>query len=366
MPVRSNYTILCVDDSPPILKILRETLKDHYRLVFAKDGLEALKLLEERSGSEKIDLILMDVNMPEMNGYEVCERVRQQPFYRYTPILFITAQDNPEDEQKALSVGGNDFITKNKGINPDVLKMRIKTHLDLESYQSFLREQNAKLELDLEAKLLDIIKLQESITSTMSTLAEFRDEDTGHHIKRTQLYIELLAKKAAELYPDMELDNEMISLITRSAPLHDIGKITTPDSILLKPGKLTDEEFATMKLHAEKGAKILETAAQSMGAHGGYLTIAQELAISHHEKWDGSGYPKGLEGENIPISGRLMAVVDVYDALRSERVYKPEFSHEKSMGIILEGAGSHFDPRLVEALKMIEEDVNHLSEKWKD
>ena len=280
------------------------------------------------------------------------------------PIIFITAKNGQEDEQLGLEVGGNDFISK--PINPNILLARINTHLKLESYQSWLRTENQHLEVQLRESLLDVMHLQEATLTVMASLAEFRDEETGNHIKRTQIYIQKLAQQAAKDFPELNLTDNDISMITKCAPLHDIGKVTTPDSVLLKPGKLTDEEFAVMKQHAQKGKEILQRAAKILGNKNRFLNIAQDLAVSHHEKWNGQGYPAQLAGEAIPLCGRLMAIVDVYDALRSERVYKAAFSHEKAIGIIKSGSGSHFDPQLVESFLKLSNEIQQLSEEWKD
>ncbi|MBF6058170.1 MULTISPECIES: HD domain-containing phosphohydrolase [Thiomicrorhabdus] len=357
----STRTVLCVDDAPNNLALLNECLKEHYSVKLANNGLKALSLLEKFGASGEIDLILLDVMMPEMDGYEVCRKIKSNPAWRYIPIIFITSKTAPEDEQRALKEGANDFIPK--PINPDVLLARIKTHLELSQYHLRLRNEKRQLEVNLQEKLTDIFRLQQATLNVMISLAEFRDEDTGNHIKRTQSYIELLAEEVERTYPHLGLDEKSRELIVQAAPLHDIGKITTPDHILLKPGKLTDEEFDIMKQHAQSGADILAAAAREMGSYGGFLDVAQEIALTHHEKWAGNGYPRGLAGDDIPLSGRLMAIVDVYDALRSERPYKQPFSHEKSMAIIEEGSGSHFDPRLVECFRSRGEEVCLIAEK---
>lgn len=360
----NQKTILCVDDTPANLKLLKECLQPYFNVRLINHGQKALDFLADPQKAQEVHLVLLDVMMPDIDGFEVCRKIRGTAHTENLPVIFITAKNTPEDEQKGLDVGGNDFISK--PINPNVMLSRVNTHLKLESYQSLLRRENAHLEIQLKESLLDVMHLQEATLTVMTSLAEFRDEDTGNHIKRTQIYIEKLAHASAKMFPELELNEERISIISMCAPLHDIGKITTPDEILLKPGKLTDDEFAIMKQHTIKGSEILGRAAGIMAGKGEFLTLAQELAISHHEKWDGSGYPYGLSGDAIPITGRLMAVVDVYDALRSKRVYKPAFSHAKSMEIIEQSQGSHFDPRLVEAFKTLSTEVATLSEHWKD
>ncbi|MBN2866577.1 MAG: response regulator [Thiotrichales bacterium] len=336
-------TILCVDDTATNLELLNEVLKPHYYVKLVNSGKKALNLIAKQH--REIDLILLDVMMPEMDGYEVCQQLRSQPETAHLPILFITAKNQPEDEKQALEVGGNDFITK--PIIPSVLLSRIKTHLEISDYHRLLSSENRRLEKKLAKRLSDIFNMQQATLNVMISLAEFRDEVTGNHIKRTQKYVECVLNVLKQEHAD--LTDERCEFIIQAAPLHDIGKITIPDDILLKPGKLTADEFAVMKTHAEKGAKILRAAAAEMGEYGGFLREAESIAQTHHEKWDGSGYPRGLSGEGIPLSGRVMAIADVYDALRSARPYKKAFSHETAMTIIKEGRGTHFDPDVVDA-----------------
>ncbi|WP_130538389.1 HD domain-containing phosphohydrolase [Thiomicrorhabdus indica] len=357
-------TILCVDDTPANLMLLNECLKERYRVKLVNSGEKALQLLQTSEQAKDIHMVLLDVMMPGMDGFEVCRILRSQPHTEFLPIIFITAKNTPEDEKMALGVGGNDFITK--PINPEVLLSRISTQLHLEDYQAFLRSENSALEFKLEQTLLDAVQLQEATLSVMVSLAEFRDEETGYHIKRTQLYIQALAKQASKDYPELGITENQIAIISKCAPLHDVGKITTPDEILLKPGKLTEEEFEIMKQHTQKGYDILRRAADQMGHYGEFLSVAQQIALSHHEKWNGQGYPENLSGDAIPLPARLMALVDVYDALRSERTYKKSFTHEKSLAIISEGKGSHFDPLLVDSFMKIEKNIEALSEKFKD
>ncbi|WP_243755238.1 HD domain-containing phosphohydrolase [Thiomicrorhabdus sp. 6S3-12] len=360
-PLASTKTLLCVDDTPANLTLLNECLKGHYTVKLANSGQKVLSLLEKSPEKALADLILLDVMMPDIDGYEVCRRIKEHEAWRDIPVIFITSKTSAEDEKRALQEGGSDFIPK--PINPDILLARIKTHLELGDYHRKLRDENQMLEQKLNQRLTDLFKLQQATLTVMISLAEFRDENTGNHIKRTQSYVQMLAEEVERTYPHMGLDQNTRDLIVQAAPLHDIGKITTPDHILLKPGKLTPEEFDIMKQHAQSGADILKAATSEMGSYGGFLEVAQEIALTHHEKWDGSGYPQGLQGESIPISGRLMALADVYDALRSERPYKKAFSHQEALAIIEEGAGAHFDPRLTECFKNIGEKVAAITEE---
>jgi putative two-component system response regulator len=356
----SKPIILCVDDTPANLTLLNALLESDYDVKLANSGLKALNLLERLN----VDLILLDVMMPEIDGYEVCQRLKTHPATQTIPVLFLTALNKTEDEQRALAVGGSDFITK--PINPVVLKARIHTHLQLKRYHDSLREQNNQLEAQLQKRLSDIYHLQDASLSVMISLAEFRDEDTGMHIKRTQHFVRLIAQQAQRSLPHLQLDDAQIELMTRCAPLHDVGKITIPDHILLKPGKLTDDEFVIMKSHAQRGYDILEAAARSMGSYGDYLDMAKAIAISHHEKWDGSGYPNQLAGDAIPLAGRLMALADVYDALRSSRPYKAAFEHAKALEIMQQMSERHFDPELFACFMRIEDQILTISQHWAD
>lgn len=355
-----SKTILCVDDTPTNLELLNAVLKPFYNVRLVNSGKKALGLIAKQH--QEIDLVLLDVMMPEIDGYEVCQTIRSQPGTAYLPVLFITAKNQPEDEKQALEVGGNDFITK--PINPSVLLSRIKTHLEISEYHRLLSSENRQLEAKLAKRLSDIFNMQQATLNVMISLAEFRDEVTGNHIKRTQTYVKCVLDALKNGHP--ELTEERCDFIVQAAPLHDIGKITIPDHILLKPGKLTPDEFSVMKTHAEKGAKILRSAAQEMGDYGEFLIEAESIAQTHHEKWDGSGYPRGLVGEAIPISGRVMAIADVYDALRSARPYKEAFSHEKAMMIITEGRGSHFDPEIVDAFFSMAERIAEIAQQLQD
>lgn len=359
-PSNLKPTILCVDDTPANLMLLNQLLNETYQVLLVNNGQKALDILEQ----QPVDLVLLDVMMSDMDGYQVCAHIRQQPRTSHLPVLFITAKNTPEDEQDAFLNGGNDFISK--PINPKVLMARIATHLNVKAYQDLLTRENEQLEQMVEERLSGIFQMQEASLAVMISLAEFRDECTGFHIKRTQHYIKLLAQEVRKTLPEYGLTEESVELIAKSAPLHDIGKITIPDHILLKPGKLTEEEMEVMKTHAQKGYEILKFAATNMGYYGSFLTMAQEIALTHHEKWDGSGYPNGLAGNAIPLSGRLMAIVDVYDALRSVRCYKAAMSHEQAIELLIKGKNAHFDPELVDAFVHIGKTIKKYSERWQD
>lgn len=354
-------TILVVDDTPANLALLNSFLKDCYRVQLASSGLKALQLIK----TTPPDLVLLDVMMPEMDGYEVCRRLKSEPATRQLPVLFLTAKTDPEEEERGLAVGAVDFI--HKPISLPIVAARIKTHLQIKAWQDFLQDQNAWLQREVERRFSEINHLQDASIFVMISLAEFRDECTGNHIRRTQEYVRLLAQEMVgkEKYADVLVDGQ-VELIVKSAPLHDIGKIAIPDEILLKPGKLTEGEFETMKAHAERGYEILTRAGEHMGDLGEFLSIARDIARYHHERWDGTGYPAGLAGESIPFAARLMAVADVLDALLSKRPYKDPMPFDQAVSIIVEGKGSQFDPDVVDCFLSIRASLKEIVDRWTD
>ena len=354
--------LLLVDDNPDNLMVLHGLLQENYRTILATNGEDALALCQKEQLPE---LILLDVMMPGMDGYSVCEKLKTSPRTADIPVVFLTARMEKEAESKGFLVGGVDYITK--PFSPPVLKARVETHLALKQTRDALKDQNALLEERVEQRTRSISALQDAIIMAMASLAETRDNETGNHLRRTQWYVRLFAEQLSLLpqYKD-RLTAARISLLYKSAPLHDIGKVGVPDRILLKPGKLTEEEFIVMKRHTEYGRDAIIAAEQSLAGEDTFLSLAKEIAFGHHEKWDGSGYPQGLSGDAIPLSARLMALADVYDALISKRVYKPAFSHEKARGIILEGRGTHFDPQIVDAFLAVEDEVRRIAAQLAD
>jgi putative two-component system response regulator len=346
--------VLVVDDTPDNIHVLMETLKDDYAVVAAINGERALKLAAADPGP---DIILLDVMMPGMSGYEVCQRLKADPATSSIPVVFITAMGESGDEAKGLELGAVDYIIK--PFIPALVKARVHNQLELKLHRDHLEEL-------VRERTRELALTREVTIETLADLAETRDPETGGHIKRTQGFVRALARAIKDLVPYAGLlDDAYIELLYLSAPLHDIGKVGVPDAILNKPGKLTDEEFARMKEHCVIGYKALLGAQKRLG-ESSFLRLAGEVALTHHEKWDGSGYPKGLRGEEIPISGRLMAIADVYDALTCRRVYKPPFPHEQAMGIITEGRGRHFDPALVDALLSIEGEFRRIALQYAD
>lgn len=350
-------TILVVDDTPANLSLLNAFLGRDYRILLANHGVKALQLASEHQP----DLILLDIMMPDMDGYEVCRRLKADEALRRIPVLFLTAKTEIGDEEQGFTLGAVDFI--HKPISLPIVAARVRSHLQLKVWQDFLLDQNAWLLREVEKRLSDINRFQDASILTMVSLAEFRDECTGNHIQRTQEYVRLLAQHfSANPRYQHQFTPNYIELMTKSAALHDVGKIAIPDHILLKPGKLTEEEFALIRTHAQRGYEMLARAGEHLGEHGEFLKLAKDIARYHHEKWDGSGYPNGLQGHAIPIAARLMAVADVFDALLTRRPYKEPFPMDEVITLMKQGSGNHFDPEVIDAflavLPQLEEVAN--------
>lgn len=358
-----SSTVLVVDDTPENLSLMSDLLREHYRVKVATNGERALRIA---GAAEAPDLIMLDVMMPEMDGYEVCRRLKADENTKNIPVIFLTARTDPEDEKIGLELGAVDYITK--PISPPLVQARVRNHLLLKSHADFLRDKAEWLESEVQSRTRDIQRIKDVTINAMASLAETRDNETGNHIRRTQNYVKALAQHLSrhDKYASF-LDRETIDLLYQSAPLHDIGKVGIPDRILLKPGRHTPEEFEIMKTHATLGAEAIMVAEKVLDeTETSFLRFAREIAQNHHEKWDGSGYPAGLKGEEIPLSGRLMAVADVYDALISKRIYKPAFSHDKAVSMIREGRGTHFDPDIVDAFLEIEVRFSEIAREFAD
>ncbi|RZA26475.1 MAG: response regulator, partial [Lysobacteraceae bacterium] len=320
-------TILIVDDTPDNIMLLSRLLKDKYHTKVATNGSTALQVA---AATPELDLVLLDVMMPGMDGYETCRQLKANPATSDIPVIFLTAKNQIEDEAMGLSVGAVDYL--GKPISPPILFARVSTHLTLRAARKLLQEHNENLERMVQQRTAQLLLTQEALILAMGSMAETRDgkaggtdgSRSGNHIRRTQRYMRALALKLRS-HPRFaaSLTDENIELMTKSAPLHDIGKVAIPDRILQKQGKLDPEEFEVMKLHAAYGRDTIMLAEQHLGGTNSFLMFAREIAHSHQEKWDGSGYPESLSGDAIPVSARLMAVADVYDALISRRVYKP-------------------------------------------
>ena len=354
-------SILVIDDTPGNLSLLNQLLREHYRVRLANSGPRGLEL----AAMAPPDLVLLDIMMPDMDGYQVFQRLQSDPATRRIPVIFLTAKVGAEDEERGLAMGAVDFI--HKPIAPSVVLARVRTHLQIRHWQTFLEDKSAWLQQEVESRVSEVFRLQEATIRVMVSLAEFRDECTGNHIRRTQDYVRLLADYLSRQPRDAGfLMPEQIDRIAKASPLHDIGKIAIPDHILLKPGRHTPEEFAIMQTHSVKGESMLLRSLNEMGGDNAMLRFACQIARSHHERWDGGGYPDGLAGEAIPLAARLMAVADVYDALRSRRPYKKAFDHAEAVDIIVQGKGSHFDPLLVEAFLALEGVFSEIATKLAD
>lgn len=346
--------ILLVDDAPENLRILSENLRADYTIMFAKNGPDALRLA---NSTPQPDLILLDVIMPGMDGYEVCRRLKEEPATRDIPVMFITAQNEETDEATGLSLGAQDYIVKPFRVS--LVRNRVANQLTYKRYRDHLNEL-------VHERTRQLVLTQEATIHAMATLAEWRDTETGAHIKRTQNYVKALALHMANLpkYRDT-LNADAISWLYLSAPLHDVGKVAIADTVLHKPGPLTDQEYESMKEHTTYGRAVLAAADKFLGEDS-FLKVASDIAYCHHERWDGRGYPRGLREDAIPLSARLMSLADVYDALRSQRVYKPAMPHETSADIILDGKGTQFDPEVVEAFLAIQDEFKAIAERYSD
>jgi putative two-component system response regulator len=355
-------TVLVVDDTPDNLSLMSGLLEDDYIVRLANSGERALKIA--RSDTPP-DLILLDIMMPEMDGYEVCRLLRTEAKTRDIPVIFLTAKSEVNDETKGFELGAVDYITK--PISPPIVMARVKTHLGMKRMHDFLKDHSAFLEDEVSLRTKEIMAIQDVTILAMASLAETRDSDTGNHIRRTQYYVRALANKLKN-HPRFAhfLTDQNINTLFKSAPLHDIGKVGIPDRILLKPGRFEAHEMDIMKTHTTLGRNAIQHAEDSLGIEVDFLKMAKEIAYGHQEKWDGSGYPEGLAGDDIPISARLMAVADVYDALISRRVYKNGMPHEKAVQIIIEGKGRHFDPDMVDAFLDLQEEFKAIATRFAD
>lgn len=367
MPIPTRPVILLVDDQLLNLRVLEDLLSGEYTILTAGDGPTSL---ERAWGDPAPDLIILDVVMPGMDGYEVCRRLREDSRTQDTPIIFVTSMESADDETRGLTIGATDYLTK--PVSPPILKVRVRNCLLLKQARDILTNQNRELEQMVQERTKELALTRDATILSMAALAETRDQETGNHIRRTQMYVRVLAEHLRN-HPDFRqmLDDRTIEMLFKSAPLHDIGKIGIPDSILLKPGKLEPEEYAVMKTHTRLGKDAILAAEACLvdlspddDTNTSFLSYAREIAYCHHEQWNGNGYPQGLKGDDIPLSARLMAVADVYDALRSARPYKPALSHQQTARMILDSAGHHFDPRVVEAFILQEAEFARIADEY--
>jgi putative two-component system response regulator len=365
-PVSSS--VMVIDDAPSNLAILEAMLqKEGYDVKTFLGGEAALA----EAAASPPDIVLLDICMPQMDGYEVCEYFRANEALREIPVVFISGRNDTLDKVHAFDVGGVDFITKPFRFQEVIA--RVKTHLELRHARIALRSQNEILAEKVLERTKDIGVTQDVMIHGLAVLAEYRDNETGSHIMRTQRYVATIASHLKD-HPRFReaLADTGVESVTKSAPLHDIGKVGIPDSILIKPGKLTAEEFDQMKSHTTIGRDTLRKAEEDMGVGGdtSFLRTARQITIAHHERWDGTGYPFGLAEEEIPIPARIMTICDIYDALVSKRTYKEAFSHERAVEIISCGDGrvepSHFDPAVLEAFLDTNEELRRAVESMPD
>lgn len=354
-PTSKVPIILAVDDEDLNVRLIEALLKPlGYKVEVARDGLEALEKVREIPP----DVILLDIMMPKMNGFQVAEKLRRDPETRQIPIVMVTALQDVEDRVRALEMGADDFLTK--PVDRMELRARVGSLLKVKAYNDHMKNYQQELEREVANRTDELRQAYEKVTGAsietihrLSRAAEYKDEDTGSHILRMSHYSALVAQK-------LGLNETTVQSILYAAPMHDVGKIGIPDNILLKPGRLTKEEWVVMRQHTTIGGAILE------GSDKGFIRLGEIIALTHHEKWDGSGYPRGLKGNKIPLAGRIVAIADVFDALMSKRPYKEPFSLEKSLDIIRAGKGSHFDPSVVDAFFSVQEDIKLIREKYRD
>ncbi|QBF81406.1 response regulator [Shewanella maritima] len=338
--VPTKHTILVVDDQPENIDILRNILKHQYKVIAATDGQAALKLARRA----KPDLILLDIMMPGIDGYCVCKRLKEHEQTAEIPVIFVTALGEERDESRGLEVGAVDYLVK--PISANIALKRIKAHLALHYQQQLL-------ELEVDKRTSELAHTQLEVVKRLGRAAEYKDNETGMHVQRMSRYSHALALKAG-------FSQKQAQLILTAAPMHDVGKIGIPDHILLKPGKLTPEEWKIMQAHVDIGLDILS------GACSELLALAAVIVATHHEKWDGTGYPKQLKGEQIPLVGRIVAIADVFDALTADRPYKKAWATEDAIAFINEQSGKHFDPHIVRLFNESIEDILQIKEQFKD
>lgn len=361
-PSSSRATILVVDDTPENLVVLGEILQAEYRVLAANNGPRALRLARAHP---KPDLILLDVMMPGMNGYEVLDTLRADPYTRSIPVIFVTAMNDMEDEERGLELGAVDYITK--PLHAGIVQARLRAHLEVKRAADMLRDHNTFLEAEVARRMGENFLIQEISIHALAHLAETRDPETGNHLRRTRAYVRVLASQLKH-HPRFQayLSKHTIDQLAKSASLHDIGKVGIPDHILRKTNKFTPEEWEIMKTHARMGCEAIERAERDAEKPVEFLVLAKEITRWHHERWDGGGYPDGLAGEAIPISARLMALADVFDALTTWRIYKPRLPLETARDMIAAERGSHFDPDVVDAFLDIFDEFRAIAERYAD
>jgi putative two-component system response regulator len=356
----SQCTILAVDDTRTNLDLLVSALDDHYDLSVAMNGGTALQLVAENPP----DLILLDLMMPGMDGFEVLKRLKEQSRTQDIPVILLTAMTDIQSKAKGLTMGAVDYITKPFQI--EEMLARINTHLKLHCAQSALKQFNNRLQDLVEQQLEEINQSQLAMIFALAKLSHTRDDNTGLHLERVQHLCRLFSLALSEkaVY-SQDITPQFIKAIFHASPLHDVGKVGIEDAILLKPDKLDEQEFAVMKNHTIIGASTLELVHKQY-PNNAFIKMGIEIAKYHHEKWDGTGYPEGLANTSIPLSARIMALVDVYEALRSRRPYKEAFTHERAKAIIMEGSGKSFDPKIISVFLQIHQEFDAIYSQMSD
>jgi putative two-component system response regulator len=355
MNTLKECTILVVDDTRINIDILVNILGDDYEVSVAMDGQEALDTIE----NARPDLILLDIMMPIMDGYTVIEKLKENAITEDIPVIFISALSDISNKTMGFKLGAVDYIVK--PFNIEEVRARVKTHLMLSLAQKALQNQNEILEIKVEERTRELMLTQQATIMSSASLAEYRDLETGGHIKRIKEYVHIIAKELMNnpKYQNM-INDKYIDFLVQSSPLHDIGKVGVPDAILKKSGKLDTDEFEIMKKHTTYGKNAIETVEKDLGELA-FLHLAKEMAYTHHERWDGLGYPRGIKGNEIPLSGRIITVADVYDGLVSRRIYKPPYTHQVAVEMILKGKSMQFDPDVVDAFVGCLEEIRHIA-----
>lgn len=333
--------VLVVDDIPDNIHAIAGSLNEHCKVKAATSGAKAIQIA---LSTPKPHMILLDIMMPEMDGYEVCETLKANPLTADIPIIFVTAKSEVVDEQKGFELGAVDYITK--PISPPIVLARVKTHIAL-------YDQNLELSIKVRERTAQLEQSRLEVIQRLGRAAEYKDNETGMHVVRMSHYSRILASQ-------LNVSNRWVELVFQAAPMHDIGKIGIPDNVLRKPGKLDADEWAVMQKHVEIGGDIIGDSDSLL------LQMAQEIALNHHEKWDGSGYPNQLKGEQIPLSARIVAIADVFDALTSVRPYKKAWSIEETLALLERDAGTHFDPSLVPIFISKLDDILAIRAAFKD
>jgi putative two-component system response regulator len=360
----SDATILVIDNDFDNLTLMCGLLKDHCKVVEAASDVEqALKIAQSDAPP---DIILLDGTMPKADGYEVCKQLKANPNTSDIPVIFLIDRDELVDQNYGFEINSVDYITK--PISDAIVLARVKTHLEAKSIKAVLRDQKMLLENQVHERTSELMATQYASIYAMGYLAATRENVTGNHIFRNQNYVKILAEKLRfnPRFSGFLSGDDIIEFLYMTSPLHDIGNVGIPDRILLKPGRLTLDEFEIIKTHTQLGRNVITQAERDLGIEVPILKFASNIIYSHHEKWDGSGYPEGLAGDAIPIAARIMAIPDVYDALISRRVYKAPVPHEQAVKIILQGKGTHFDPDIVDSFYEIHEEFKCIAQNFAD